>query len=99
MHRKCDLTTNVITKYKARLNIHNGKQVYDMNYHETYAPVVMWYAICLVVTISTLFDLALRQIILYLLTLKHLLKLIYTWNYRKVLRKSTILPRITYSSY
>ncbi len=62
MRRRRDLTANVTTKYKARLNIHGGKQVYGMNYYETYAPVVTWYTICLVVTMSTLFNLALRQI-------------------------------------
>lgn len=55
MQCKQDLTTNTITKYKARLNIHRGNQVYGMNYYEAYAPVVTWYAICLIVTFSILF--------------------------------------------
>ncbi|KAL7465177.1 hypothetical protein ACHAXS_005513 [Conticribra weissflogii] len=42
MHRKQNLTTNAITKYKAQLNIHGGKQVYGMNYYKTYTPVVTW---------------------------------------------------------
>ena len=62
MRRKHDLTTNAITKYKARLNIHGGKQIYGMNYYKTYAPVVTWYAICLIITFSILFDLALDTI-------------------------------------
>ena len=45
MRRKRNLTTNEITKYKARLNVHGGKQTYGINYYETYAPVVTWFAI------------------------------------------------------
>ncbi len=40
MRRKRDITTNEIKKYKACLNLHGGKQVYGMNYYETFAPVV-----------------------------------------------------------
>ncbi len=49
MCRKRNLTTNEITKYKARLNINGGKQEYGVNYYETYAPVVTWFAIRLVI--------------------------------------------------
>ena len=31
MCHKCSLTTNEVTKYKARLNIHGGKQTYGIN--------------------------------------------------------------------
>jgi hypothetical protein len=62
MRRKRNLTTNAITKYKSRLNIHGGKQVYGMNYFETYAPVVTWFAIRAFVTIALLFSMYLRQI-------------------------------------
>jgi hypothetical protein len=41
------LTTNEITKYKARLNLHGGKQQYGMNYVDTYAPVITWHAVLL----------------------------------------------------
>ncbi len=34
MQRKRNLTTNEITKHKARLNLHGGKQDYGMNYYE-----------------------------------------------------------------
>ena len=62
MRRKRDITTNEITKYKARLNINGGKQVYGLNYYETYAPVVTWFAIRLVIILAVLFNLAMRQI-------------------------------------
>ncbi len=59
---KCNLTTNVITKYKARFSIYGGKQVYGMNYYKTYTPVVTRYAICLIITFSILFRLSLCQV-------------------------------------
>ena len=62
MRQKRNLTTNEITKYKSRLNLHGGKQVYGMNYFDTYAPVVTWFAIRIIIDISILFQLALRQI-------------------------------------
>ncbi len=40
MRHKRDLTTNKVIKHKARLNLHGGKQLYGMNYFETYAPAV-----------------------------------------------------------
>jgi hypothetical protein len=62
MRRKRDLTTNDIKSHKARLNLHGGKQIYGMNYFETYAPVVTWFAIRLVVIFGILFLWALRQV-------------------------------------
>ncbi len=55
MRRKCDLTTNEIKSHKARLNLHGGKQVYGMNYFETYALVVMWFAIRLMIVFGIIF--------------------------------------------
>jgi hypothetical protein len=34
MQRKRNLATNEITKHKAGLNLHGGKQDYGMNYYE-----------------------------------------------------------------
>jgi hypothetical protein len=62
LQRKRDLTTNKITKHKARLNLHGGKQVYSMNYYETYAPVVTWFAIRLMIVFGILFQWSLRQV-------------------------------------
>ncbi len=61
MRRKRDITTNEIKKYKACLNIHGGKQEYGMNYYETYAPVVTWFSIRLLIVIGILCGWALRQ--------------------------------------
>jgi len=41
IRRTHDLTTNQVKSHKARLNLHGGKQIYAMNYFETYAPVVI----------------------------------------------------------
>jgi hypothetical protein len=40
---KRDITTNKIKKYTARPNLHRGKQVFGLNYYETYALVVTWF--------------------------------------------------------
>ena len=62
MRRKRDLTTNEIKKYKARLNVHGGKQTYGVNYFETYAPVVTWFAIRLMIVFGIIFNWSLKQI-------------------------------------
>ena len=61
MHRKRDITTNEIKKYKARLNLHCGKQEFGTNYYETYAPVVTWFSIRLLIVIGIKFGWAHRQ--------------------------------------
>jgi hypothetical protein len=62
MWRKRDLTTNQVKSHKARLNLHSGKQVCGMNYFETYAPVVTWFAIRLIIIFGIIFGWALRQV-------------------------------------
>jgi hypothetical protein len=61
LRRKRDITTNAIKKYKARLNLHGGKQEFGMNYYETYAPVVTWFSIRLLIVIGIICGWALRQ--------------------------------------
>ena len=55
LRRKHDLTRNRIKSHKARLNLHSGKQVFGMNYFETYAPVVTWFAIRLMIVFCIIF--------------------------------------------
>ena len=57
-----NLTTNEVIKHKARLSIHGGKQQFSMNYFDTYAPVVTWFAICIMIVFSMLFGWAMHQI-------------------------------------
>ena len=59
---KCDLTTNQVKSHKARLNLRGGKQVYRMNYFETYAPVVTWFTIRLMIIFGIIFGWALCQV-------------------------------------
>jgi hypothetical protein len=53
MKRKRRIDTREIYKWKARLNIHGGKQEYGVHYWETYAPVVQWTSIrmCLIMSV------------------------------------------------
>jgi hypothetical protein len=51
-----------VKKHKTLLNLHGGKQVYGMNYFETYVPVVTWFAIRLIIIFGIIFLLALRQV-------------------------------------
>ncbi len=60
--RKRNLTTNKVKSHKARLNLHDGKQVYGMNYFETYAPVVTWFAIRLMIIFGIIFCGTLQQV-------------------------------------
>ena len=62
MRRKRNLVTNEITKYKARLNVHGGKQTFGENYFDTYAPVVTWFAIRLLIICAIVLHWKLRQV-------------------------------------
>ncbi len=52
---KCNLTTNKVKSHKARLSLHGGKKVYRMKYFKTYAPVVTWFSIRLMIIFSIIF--------------------------------------------
>ena len=54
MRRKRKTGTGEISKYKARLNAHGGQQEMGINYWETYAPVVMWTTVRLIITLATI---------------------------------------------
>jgi Reverse transcriptase (RNA-dependent DNA polymerase) len=54
MKRKRRLKTNKFYKHKARLNIHGGQQQHGVNYWETFAPVVTWAAIRLMLVLALL---------------------------------------------
>ncbi len=64
LQHKHDLTTNKVKSHKARLNLHGGKrkQVYRMNYFETYTPIVTWFAIRLMIIFGIIFCWALQQV-------------------------------------
>ena len=50
MRRKRHITTNKVYKWKARLNLDSSRQIYGLDYDETYSPVVTWNAIRLLLT-------------------------------------------------
>ncbi|KAL7525296.1 hypothetical protein ACHAWF_001294, partial [Thalassiosira exigua] len=62
MRCKRDLVTNEIKKNKARLKVHGGKQTYGINYFETYAPIVTWFAIRLMIVFGITSSWTLKQI-------------------------------------
>jgi len=62
MKRKRNLVTNQITEYKERLNIHGGQQKFIINYWETYAPVVTWFAIRMLIVCAIVLAWELRQV-------------------------------------
>jgi hypothetical protein len=62
MKRKRDLVTREVYKHKARLNVHGGQQQFGVNYNETYSPVVMWFSLRTLLTLSLLNKWHTRQI-------------------------------------
>jgi hypothetical protein len=51
-----------ISKWKARLNVHGGRQVHGVNFWDTYTPVVKWSTVRLVLTLSLLNGFKTRQV-------------------------------------
>jgi Reverse transcriptase (RNA-dependent DNA polymerase) len=62
MIRKRDISTQQVYKWKARLNVHGGKQEKALNYWETYAPVASWASIRLIMNTSALMGWVTRQL-------------------------------------
>ena len=62
MKRKRDIKTQRVYKHKARLNVHGGKQEFGENYFETYAPVVTWFSIRLLLVLSLINNWYTRQV-------------------------------------
>jgi hypothetical protein len=62
MKRKRDLVTGEVYKHKARLNVHGGQQQFGVNYFETYSPVVTWFSLRTMLTLSLLYDWHTRQV-------------------------------------
>jgi hypothetical protein len=62
MKRKRRIDTREVYKWKARLNIHGGRQEWGVNYWETYSPVVNWSSIRLFLTLSLLAGWHTRQL-------------------------------------
>jgi hypothetical protein len=54
MKRKRDIKTQKVYKHKARLNVHVGQQKIAVNFFETFSPVVNWFSVHLIFTLSLL---------------------------------------------
>ena len=63
MCRKRDLVTNQVTKYKACLNLHGGKQELGVNYFKTYVPVAIQMAIRFLLIVAIFIHWFLRQVV------------------------------------
>ena len=55
MKGKRRVKTNQVYKHKARLNVHGGQQEFGINFWETYAPVVTWAAIRMVLVLVLIY--------------------------------------------
>ena len=62
MRRKRRISTGEAYKWKARLNVHGGKQEHGVNYWETYTPVIGWTTIRLFLILVMLNGWASRQV-------------------------------------
>jgi Reverse transcriptase (RNA-dependent DNA polymerase) len=62
MRRKRDIATRRVTKWKARLSLHGGKQTKGIDYWETYAPVASWSSISLFMYLASLHRWQIRQL-------------------------------------
>jgi histone deacetylase 1/2 len=62
MKQKRDLVTRKVYKHKAWPNVHGGQQQFGVNYFETYSPVVAWFSLCTLLTLSLLNNWCTRQI-------------------------------------
>jgi Reverse transcriptase (RNA-dependent DNA polymerase) len=62
MRRKRHIATQEVYKWKVRLNLHGGKQEYELNFWETYSPVVSWVTVHLMLIIVTLNKWASHQV-------------------------------------
>jgi DNA-nicking Smr family endonuclease len=62
MKQKRRISNGEVYKWKARLNLHGGKQEYSINYWETYAATLAWTTIQCLLTYSIIIGLQTRQI-------------------------------------
>jgi Reverse transcriptase (RNA-dependent DNA polymerase) len=62
MRRKRDITTQQVYKWKARLNVHGGKQTKGLNYWDTYAPIASSASTRLILNTAALLGWKTRQL-------------------------------------
>ena len=62
MRRKRNKITEAVYKWKAGLNLHGGQQEHGVHYDETYAPVVSWPTIWMLLLLTLSNDWKSKQI-------------------------------------
>jgi hypothetical protein len=98
MQCKQDLMTGRVTKYKARLNLHGGKQEFGMNYYDTYVSAVTWFAIQLLIVLAFYSIGPFAKLTLLWPFHKPPLRWTCIWSSPRAFTPSTGIPRTT-SSY
>jgi hypothetical protein len=98
MQRKRNLTTGKIVKHKARLNLHGGMQEYGVNYYNTHALVVTWFAIRLMIVVGIIFNQAMRQIDFVMAYPQAPIEMDMYMEYHKAFKQSTEAPRIMFEA-
>jgi hypothetical protein len=51
-----------LNKHKARLWFHGGQQTWGLEYRDTYAPIVTWASVCLLLIVAKIHGLQLKSI-------------------------------------
>jgi hypothetical protein len=67
LQRKGHILSQKVYKYKARLDIHSGRQMHGVNYWEIYSPVVNWFSTRLCLILTLIFSWSTRQIDFFVL--------------------------------
>ena len=82
--RKRDNIIRKVTKYKSRIYAHNGMQERGIKYWETYAPVVQWMRVRIMLTLAEIENLHSKSIDFVLAYPQGDLDVdIYRWSYHK----------------
>jgi hypothetical protein len=62
MKKKRYIKTRKVYKRKARLNVHGGQQEFAVNFFEMFSPVVNWFSVRLIFTLSLSSDWSTKQV-------------------------------------
>jgi hypothetical protein len=62
MKRKRDINTRKFYKHTTRLNVHGGQHEFAVNFFETFSPVVNWFSVRLIFTLSLLSRWSTKQV-------------------------------------
>jgi hypothetical protein len=54
MKRKRDIQTRNVYKHKARINVYGGQQEFDVNFFETFSPIVNWFSVRIIFSLALL---------------------------------------------